>query len=85
MRREKRTEISIETHRVLVISRLRKSAPAWCFSCRAQVNMVMPDEAAVLAGVSSRTIYRWIEAEKLHFTETPDGLLRICLNSLFGH
>ena len=85
MRREKRTEISIETHRVLVISRLRKSAPVWCCSCRAQVNMVMPDEAAVLAGVSSRTIYRWIEAEKLHFTETPDGLLRICLNSLFGH
>jgi excisionase family DNA binding protein len=84
VRREKSTEISIETHRVLVISQLRKSAPAWCFSCRAQVDMVTPDEAAVLAGVSSRTIYRWVEAEKLHFTEMSDGLLRICLASLFA-
>jgi excisionase family DNA binding protein len=44
--------------------------------------MVTPDEAAAVVGVSTRTIYRWIEAEKLHFTETAGGLLTICLNSL---
>ena len=44
--------------------------------------MGTPDEAAILAHVSSRTIYRWVEAETIHFAETPDGLLLICLNSL---
>jgi hypothetical protein len=43
--------------------------------------MITPVDAAVLARVSTRTIYRWIEAEKLHFTETPDGLLHVCLNA----
>jgi len=45
--------------------------------------MVTPDEAAALSRVSSLTIYRWLEAEKLHFIETSDGLLLICINSLF--
>jgi hypothetical protein len=41
--------------------------------------MITPVEAAVLARVSTRPIYGWIEADKLHFTETPDGLLHVCL------
>ena len=45
----------------------------------------MPDEAAELGHVSTRTIYRWIEAETLHFTETSEGLLMICLDSLQTH
>lgn len=44
--------------------------------------MVKVDEAAILAHVSSRSIYRWVETERVHFAETPEGLLLICLNSL---
>ena len=44
--------------------------------------MVTADEAAGLAGVSSRTIYRRVEAESLHFMETNEGRLLICTNSL---
>lgn len=44
--------------------------------------MVSVDESAILARVSSRMIYRWLEAGKLHSAETPEGLLLICLNSL---
>jgi excisionase family DNA binding protein len=44
--------------------------------------MVTPDEAARLAGVTTRTVYRWIEAGKVHFAETPEGLLLVCPNSL---
>jgi len=44
--------------------------------------MIMPDEAVMLAHVSARTIYRWVEAEQLHFTETPEGCLLVCPNSL---
>lgn len=82
MRAKKRTEITVETHRVLAISRRQISGRAWCSDCGEIVNRVTPEEAAVIAHVSARTIYRWIEAEQLHFTENQTGLLRICLNSL---
>jgi hypothetical protein len=79
MKKMKRTEITIETHRVLVIRRPKSSFLAWCAACAEQSQMITPVEAAVLARVSTRPIYRWIEADKLHFTETPDGLLHVCL------
>jgi len=44
--------------------------------------MVTPNQAAVIARVAVRTINRWVEAERLHFAETPEGLLLICLNSI---
>jgi hypothetical protein len=44
--------------------------------------MVGPEEAAAFAGLSQRAIFRLIESSQLHFTETPDGALLICVNSL---
>jgi hypothetical protein len=44
--------------------------------------MVTVDEAAAIAGVTSRTMFRWTDAEKLHFSETAEGVLMICFNSL---
>jgi len=44
--------------------------------------MLRPDEAAVTAGVSVRQVNRWVEAETVHFDETPDGCLFICANSV---
>jgi predicted site-specific integrase-resolvase len=44
--------------------------------------MLQPDEAAVTAGVSVRTVNRWVEAETVHFNETANGLLLICANSV---
>jgi len=79
---KRRTGITIETDRLFVIRRRGCSVLAWCGACAEQVKMVTPDEAAVLSRVSSRTIYRWVEGEKIHFAETQDGLLLICLNSL---
>jgi hypothetical protein len=83
MRKKKRTEITIETDRVLIIKRPKGSVPGWCPKCVQQVEMVAPDYATAITRVSTRTIYRWVEAEKIHFTERPDGMLLICLNSVF--
>ena len=47
----------------------------------AEVQVITPDEAALIANVSSRTIYRWIEEAKIHFTEDV-GILLICAASL---
>ena len=82
MRTRKRTEITIETDRIVVLSRRKVSIVSWCRECNQRVQMVTVDEAASIAGVTSRTMYRWADAEKLHFTETADGVLMICGASL---
>ena len=82
MRSRKRTEITIETERVLIIPKGSYSEIQWCAACEKNVAMVSAEEAALIAGVNSRTIYRWVESGTLHFSETPDGLLRICSLSL---
>ncbi len=82
MKTTRKTEITVETERVLVIRGARRARVVWCAACSAQVKMVTPEQAALVARVSARTIYRWVEAERLHFSETPDGWLLVCLNSL---
>lgn len=44
--------------------------------------MLSVEEAASLARSTSRAIYQRIEAASLHFTETTEGRLLVCLNSL---
>jgi hypothetical protein len=44
--------------------------------------MATPEVIAVLAGVSTRTVYRLLEAKRLHFIEGRDGTLLVCLASL---
>jgi hypothetical protein len=79
--KKKRTEITIETERTLFISNPRK-AVTWCAACNAEAEMVPVDEAAILQRVDSLTIFRWVEAKRVHSSETANGLLLICLNSL---
>ena len=82
MRTTKRTEITIETDRIVVLSRRKVSVVSWCRECNRRVKMVTADEAASIAGVTSRTIYRWVDSEKLHFNETSQGSLLICCESI---
>ncbi len=75
-----RTEITVETDRWVIVSRLRKRA--WCSACSRQLEMLSVDEAAIFAQVNSRTIFHWAESGALHSSETPEGLLLICPHSL---
>ena len=72
-----RTEITVETDRWVVINRRRKTT--WCSG---PVEMLSTDDAAIIARVNSRTIFHWAESGIVHSTETPEGLLLICPNSL---
>ena len=72
-RRTRTTEIKIESEEIYLLRRSRRPIRAWCAECEAVVQMVTPDEAANLAGVTARTVYRWIEQGKVHFTETAAG------------
>ncbi|PYS89772.1 MAG: hypothetical protein DMF64_16870 [Acidobacteria bacterium] len=83
MRRKKRTEVFIETEvEIEVKRRTRRLAPVWCEACGAAVEMVPPDVAALVAEVSARTVFGWVEAGRVHFIETTTGALLVCLNSL---
>jgi hypothetical protein len=62
-----------------------RSGLTWCAQCAAEVEMLTPDEAAMLARTSVRSIFRRTELGQLHFSETPAGKLFICLHSLTSH
>ena len=79
---KRRTEITVEMDRIFVIRRHEEPVLARCAVCGGQTKMVTADEAAAHSRVSSRTIYRWIETEKIHFMESREGTLLICLRSL---
>jgi len=81
-KRTKTTEITVERSDVFVVRWRKKTIYVWCPTCATDVGMCTPDEAAALAGVSPRTIYRWIEAGRIHFTETPGGPVLVCSNSV---
>ncbi|MBI3421644.1 MAG: hypothetical protein HY011_01775 [Acidobacteria bacterium] len=56
----RRVEITVES-KLLGLRRPPTGSPTaavWCPHCSAPSLMLAPDEAAVLAGVSTRTIYR---------------------------
>lgn len=79
---KRRTRIVVETQGVWVIRRPGGQLRAWCEGCAGEVHMITPDEAATILCCSTRTIYSWVEAAKIHFSEQPEGSLLICLDSL---
>ncbi|HEU4391484.1 MAG TPA: hypothetical protein VFV34_27085 [Blastocatellia bacterium] len=82
MSKKKKTEIVVERDQVLVIRNLGARDPQWCPECGEGARMVTVDEAAAITQMSARTIYRRVEQGQTHFSETANGQLFICLNSL---
>jgi hypothetical protein len=81
MRRIK-TTITVKRERLLLITPRRGRIEGWCGRCAAQVILMGIAEAAVIANVTQRTLFRRIEAGDLHFAETGEGAVLVCLNSL---
>lgn len=77
-----KTERSVEIHEFYVI-RTSGSLPALCGECRTDdAIMVAAEQAAVVAHVPVRMIYRWVETAVIHYKEAPDGSMMVCLKSL---
>ena len=82
MKRTKRTIIRTETKEILIVRQLSKSAYTdWCGECQKQVNWLSLVETTNKSGLSTREIFRLIEAGEIHFQEMPEGHPFICLNS----
>ena len=82
MKRRRRTKTTIETYEMLAIRTSGAPAQVWCRECGELARMVAPEAAARLTGISTRLIYREIEAGRLHHEENKEGSLLICLTSL---
>ena len=78
---KKRTEITIETARLLIIDKPLRMI-GWCAQCGKETNWLAIDDAARLVGQSTRAIFRLVERADLHAGETPEGILTICGDSL---
>jgi hypothetical protein len=53
-----------------------------CDDCQAEVNWLTPNQVVAVTGLTLREIFRRIEADSLHFSESAPGALHICPNSL---
>jgi hypothetical protein len=77
-----RRRVQITVERETLVTSPPPSFEAYCTECKRQVVMVNPSSAALVAQVSIREIYRWVDARKLHFIEAPSGDIFLCAASL---
>ncbi len=86
MRARRRREITIETHQIVAVrGREREQRErVFCQHCAGKSEMLAIQDAARVANVSQRHLFRQVETGALHSVETPDGQLSVCLNSLQG-
>ena len=82
MIRRRTIRITVATEETWVLGQPSLFVEDWCETCSAAVRLLAPERAATCAGLSARDIYRAVENQMLHFNETSDGKLLICLNSL---
>lgn len=81
MKTTRKTEINLEIEEAVAI-RQRRVLTAYCEQCRKQTRMVAANEAAMVARLSAREIYRRVEVGHLHFMEDQKGLLYVCAEAL---
>lgn len=82
MAKTRKSEKTLEIHEFYVFRTASGSLPAQCPECATgDAFMVAPEQAAAVAQVSVRVIYRLAELGEVHYREGPDGSLIICLKS----
>lgn len=79
---KKRTEITIETERFLVVSQHRERSIVWCSVCDHKVPMLTVNEAAMAGHTTPLVISELVETGQLHFAVTLEGQQFICPDSL---
>lgn len=82
MLKKRVTIISVERERVVEIRWRGRARESLCGQCGREARMLTPEEAAVVVGIGLPGIYGLLEAGRLHFTKTTEGLVLVCLDSL---
>lgn len=85
MARYKRTRITTATRELLSIrSEHNSQSEAYCSGCGGSGAWLGLRDAAAVREVSPRELLDLIEKDRLHFRESIDGHLVICLNSILN-
>lgn len=79
----RRTEITIETERTVLVNLHPASLVAWCDECLAHVPTITSRQAASLLQLSAAALQQLLQSQQLHLIEECEGLILICLNSLY--
>jgi len=80
-RRKHTTRVIVETERTLVVG--GGSPVLACDLCGGQAAMVTLNEAARISGMGELTLCRLVESRAVHSVESAEGLLFICMESLW--
>jgi len=78
MKRRRIEILAFERERIVL-----RSAPVNCPVCCSKSDLLTSAEAAVLAQVKVRSIYRWLSEGRAHGIRTCGGRHRVCKNSIF--
>jgi hypothetical protein len=78
----KRTEILIEFEELIMVNHGGGAIQSLCTDCHSDTWFVSPAQASLLTKVTVRTINRWVESGAVHFVETANGLLLVCVESV---
>ncbi len=80
MKAIRRTKIRFEQHELKFI-RFTENAKFFCQTCQSETEHLPFAQMALMLGVSEKTVFRLVEIEEIHSTETIDGKLLICTDS----
>lgn len=79
---KRRIEIILETDHVILFRGGPPRRFGWCERCAGDVQMIPPEAASLVSRQEVRAIYRGIEAGRIHYAETSEGSLLVCLDSV---
>jgi len=82
VKRIRRTEVTVETDEIMIIRCSRGVLAHPCAECPETGVMITPEQAAMMIGTNIRAIFRWLEAGRVHYSETPEGSLLVCPDSI---
>ena len=77
---KQKTEITFEVEETIILRQGGNRLEVFCPQCLALVEMIRPQLAAALVGLSEREIFRSIENGRLHFIEAER--IFVCRGSL---
>lgn len=77
---KQRAEITFETEETIVLREGSRVQTEFCSGCGESVLMAPPQTTAALSNLTEREIFRLVEGNKIHFSES--GHILICLRSI---
>lgn len=74
----------VEQHQLLIIRQPAIESSLRCSICLTNGLMVSAEDAATILSMPRREVYRAVETGSVHFIETLEGILFVCIESLLS-